>query len=170
MRPVLQSDSPLVLLRATHGRNDLLEHAVVRNLSKSTIRSYRMGWIVVYRDAQKKPEVHPGELISVQGGIKPKGFHDVPSQRVPGSLLNHEVRAVMFFVAEVQFDDGRVFKADTNQIVEREMPRLGTGTIAGPRAVALLAVPTKIVSLRWWGLKPEVQRPIDTGVWFFRQA
>lgn len=117
MRSVLQKKFPLVLIETTHGIDDLLEHAVAENVSKSTIVSYKIGWVVWYHDSARQPEIGMGKEVQVKRGIAPRVVIGVPSQNVSGDWAVG-ARSVTFFVAEATTADGSVFKADVNQVTK----------------------------------------------------
>lgn len=117
MRIVQQVDSPLALIEATHGIEDLLEHAVVENVGKDKIVSYKIGWIVWYHDSAKSPDIGAGREMRPEGGIEPGVVVGVASQNVPGTYLKKGARLVAFFVAEATTENGIVFKANTDEIV-----------------------------------------------------
>jgi hypothetical protein len=94
-----QKGSPARLLQASFGA-PLLAAAKIKNESKKTILSYRIGWSYVH---DNQMEFHKGDLRSVPSGIRPGTTQDVAGQAIPMA----DAQQVIFFVAELTFSDGK---------------------------------------------------------------
>jgi len=94
-----QKDSPGRLVQANFG-TPLLSAAKIKNESKKTILSYRIGWSYVHDDQM---EFHKGDLRSVPSGIRPGTTQDVAGQAIPMA----DARQVIFFIEELTFSDGK---------------------------------------------------------------
>jgi hypothetical protein len=78
-----------------------LAAAKIKNESKKTILSYRIGWSYAHEDQM---EFHNGDLRSVPTGIPPGATRDVVGQSVS---MDTDAQQVIFFVAELTFSDGK---------------------------------------------------------------
>ena len=104
-----QKGSPARLVQASFGV-PLLVAAKIKNESKKTILSYRIGWSYVDDD---RMEFHNGDLRSITAGIRPGRTQDVAGQAVP---MDHGAQQVIFFVAELTFSDGQRWTAKKKDI------------------------------------------------------
>jgi len=95
-----QEEAPAQLVPPTSHGFDLLTAATLKNRSKKTIISYRIGWASILQDGI---EFHTGALMSVPAGVKPGRTHNVPGQ---GIHLAPGAEQVIFFVAELTFANG----------------------------------------------------------------
>ena len=104
-----QTGSPARLVQASFGV-PLLAAAKIKNESKKTILSYRIGWSYVHDD---KMEFHNGDLRGVPAGIRPGTTQDVAGQAVS---MDADAQQVIFFVAELTFSDGKRWTAKKKNI------------------------------------------------------
>jgi len=95
-----QEEAPARLVPPTSHGLDLLMAATLKNRSKRTIISYKIGWGYVL---QNGIEFHTGALMSVPAGVQPARIHNVPAQ---GIHLAPGAEQVIFFVAELTFANG----------------------------------------------------------------
>jgi hypothetical protein len=95
-----QKGSPARLVQASFGV-PLLAAAKIKNESKKTILSYRIGWSYAH---EHQMEFHNGDLRSVPTGIRSGATRDVVGQSVS---MDTDAQQVIFFVAEVTFSDGK---------------------------------------------------------------
>src|SRR5437660_6163284 len=95
-----QKGSPARLVQASFGV-PLLVAAKIKNESKKTILSYRIGWSYARED---KMEFHNGDLRSVPTGIRPGATRDVVGQSVS---MDTDAQQVIFFVTELTFSNGK---------------------------------------------------------------
>jgi len=109
-----QTRSRARLVHASFGV-PLLAAAKIKNESKKTILSYRIGWSYVHDD---KMEFHNGDLRGVPAGIRPGTTQDVAGQAVP---MDADAQQVIFFIAELTFSDGKRWTAKKKNIqIERD--------------------------------------------------
>ena len=104
-----QKGSPARLIQASFGV-PLLAAAKIKNESKKTILSYRIGWSYAQED---QVEFHNGDLRSVPTGIRPGATRDVVGQSVS---IDTDAQQVIFFVAELTFSDGKRWTAKKKNI------------------------------------------------------
>jgi hypothetical protein len=88
----------------------LLVAARIKNESKKTILSYRIGWSYVHYD---RMEFHSTDLRPVPSGIRPGGTQDVAGQDVP---RDQDAQQVIFFISELTFSDGKRWTAKKKNI------------------------------------------------------
>lgn len=122
-------ESPLVFVQTSHGPDDLLEHAIVKDVSRSAVISFRVGWTLLYHDQSRPPVAATGEIVIPGDPIDPGLFYGVPSQRVSGLLATNDVSQVVFYIAEAETQDGNVFTANVSDIAARAQK--GMSAIAG---------------------------------------
>ena len=104
-----QKGSPARLVQASFGV-PLLVAAKIKNESKKTILSYRIGWSYVQDD---RMEFHNSDLRSVPAGIRPGRTQDVAGEAVP---MDPGAQQVIFFVAELTFSDGKRWTAKKKDV------------------------------------------------------
>jgi hypothetical protein len=107
-----QADSPARLIETTHGTNDFLVSAKLKNQSSRAILSYRIGW--AYIGLGKKPDVRYGMWMNVPASIAPNSICDVPDQNVPPNL---DANLTVFFVAEIKFVDKTSWHVNVKDII-----------------------------------------------------
>src|SRR5262245_23709322 len=67
----VQKDCPLKLLESTHGVEDLLLKAVLKNVGHETVASYRIGWVILFEDTSRKPKSVVGKVMNTPSGVEP---------------------------------------------------------------------------------------------------
>jgi hypothetical protein len=117
---VIQEDCPLKLVETTHSIPDLLKSARFENKSARTVVSYRMGWITLFRDSDRKSEVTIGKAMNVPAGIQAGGSATVPAQGLWISSIPGGAKLIGFFVADVEFADGTHYAPDMDRIVSEQ--------------------------------------------------
>jgi hypothetical protein len=110
MMPVGVPGAPLKLMESTHGIDDWLLGAKLKNVSDKKVTAYRVGWAYVLNDT---PDFHEGQWMNLPAGIKPGETTETPAQNVEP---NHSARSMLFFIGEVRFADGSHWKADTGAV------------------------------------------------------
>ena len=121
-----QSESPAFIREATFGIEDhtdnctpsciALNRIVLRNRSDVPITSYRLGWVIVFADPKKPAEVHLDNSIAL---ITSGARLSLNSRSCFGPIS-------LYFVAEVQQKDGRVFTQDRNKIASAQHDQVWT--------------------------------------------
>ena len=104
-----QKGSPARLVQASFGV-PLLMAAKIKNESRKTILSYRIGWSYVHDD---RMEFGNSDLRRVSAGIRPGRTQDVAGQDIP---RNPDAQQVIFFVAELTFSNGKRWTAKKKNI------------------------------------------------------
>lgn len=109
-----QTDDPVRIIQATFGSDNTLLDAQLENKDHQKIQSYRLGWAAVRKD-----EIRIGKTNSVD---VPKTVDTTSSFSIPGpenaakdDLARHPV-GIVFYVAELQFVDGKHWQADLKKI------------------------------------------------------
>ena len=110
----VQPHSPATLLETTHTVKDFLSGGKLKNVSQDSIVSYRIGWMSIPKSGEIKAAVGPA--ISVPTGIKPGETVNLPAHGVVVSFERGELSHLMFYVSEVQWEDGRVWTEDTPKL------------------------------------------------------
>jgi len=109
-----QKESPLVLVETQHGVEDVLLKATLLNAGNDKIAGYRLAWWVKCPDDSS--EIVRGKLISFSSSLLPKQKRVDGPFEVPGALLSSGAVEIRFFVDEVQFENGKTWKADRKKI------------------------------------------------------
>ena len=109
-----QADDPVHFVQVSFGADNLLIDARLENKSHSKIQTYRLGWVVVKKDDIK---IARGELMTVPEGVDTTSMFDIPAQgaSVKGDLAKHPT-SIVFYVTELQFQDGTQWQADPKKI------------------------------------------------------
>jgi hypothetical protein len=114
-----QAEDPIRIVQASFGADNLLLDARLENKSHSKVQTYRLGWAAV-----KKEDVRmgKGEVVTVPQGVDTTASFDIPGQGVPGKdELSKHPTGVVVYVAELQFQDGTKWQADTKKIRKEAM-------------------------------------------------
>ena len=109
-----QAEDPIRIVQASFGADNLLLDARLENKSHNKVQTYRLGWAAV-----KKEDVRmgKGDVVAVPQGIDTTATFDIPGQGVPGKdELSRHPTGVIVYVAELQFQDGTKWQADTKKI------------------------------------------------------
>lgn len=106
-----EPESPANLIETLHTNTDFLQAAKLKNTGDKTITGYRIGWVVLYPSGKSK--VGLGLAVDVPEGIKPGEVASVPAQQVSVAYAKEGATSVVFFVTEVHFTSGSVWKPDT---------------------------------------------------------
>lgn len=109
-----QVDDPVHIVQASFGANNLLLDARLENKSHQKIQSYRLGWAAVKKDDVR---IAKGDLITVPEGVDTTSTFDIPGQGASAKdeLARHPT-GIVFFIAELQFQDGSRWQADPKKI------------------------------------------------------
>lgn len=116
-----QEQSPVMLQEFTvavddKAENFILKRIVLRNTSDVPVASYRLGWVLVYADAERKPDVGLGTGVTLTVPIEPNSKGEYRDNLVAKIPFNTTVKAVSFFLADVQLQDNRIFHEDLDRI------------------------------------------------------
>jgi hypothetical protein len=109
-----QVDDPVRIIQATFGSDNTLLDAQLENKGHQKIQSYRLGWAAVRKDEIRIGRANPVDV--------PKAVDTTSSFSIPGpenaakdDLARHPV-GIVFYVAELQFEDGKHWQADLKKI------------------------------------------------------
>ena len=109
-----QPEDPVRIVQASFSADNALLDARLENKGKLKIQLYRLAWAVV-----KKEDVRlvRGEMMPVPEGVDTSASFDVSTQGIPGKgdLSKHPI-GIVFYVAELQFQDGSHWEADPKKI------------------------------------------------------
>lgn len=114
-----QDRAPAALIETTHGANDWLVSARIKNQGSKPIISYRVGWI--HLGPGNRVRFQRGVQMNVPANIPVGSIHDVPTQNVPPDL---SAQTTVFYVDEVRFADNTRWRADRKEIA-RQAKRIG---------------------------------------------
>jgi len=109
-----QADDPVRIVQANFSADNSLIDALLENKSHQKIQSYRLSWVVI-----KKEDIRLAKGISVD---VPKDLDTSASFSIPGpenaakeDLAKHPT-GIVFYIAELQFDDGKRWQAEPKKI------------------------------------------------------
>ena len=109
-----QEDDPIRIVQASFSSDNTLLDAQLENKSHQKVQSYRLGWVVVRKD-----EVKLGKSNEID---VPKNVDTTATFSVPGpenaardDLAKHPT-GIVFYVAELQFQDGTRWQAEPKKI------------------------------------------------------
>jgi hypothetical protein len=125
--PAWQDSSPAVVTQFTvsvENGSFVISEVALKNTTDVPVAEYRLGWVVVYADAQKKPEVHSGEFMQLSKAANGMATSD---KAVPVSI-GKGVKALSLFVMDSKSQDGRVFHEDEDKVAQSQYQRVWTPT------------------------------------------
>jgi len=109
-----QAEDPVRIVQASFGADNMLLDAHLENKSHNKIQTYRLGWAVVKKEDVR---IGKGELVTVPQDVDTTAGFDIPGQGVPvNEVLSKHPTGVVVYVAELQFQDGSKWQADTKKI------------------------------------------------------
>ena len=109
-----QAEDPVRIVQASFGADNMLIDAHLENKSHNKVQNYRLGWAAV-----KKEDVRmgKGDVETVPEGIDTTTAFDISGKGVPAKdELSRHPTGVIVYVAELQFQDGTRWQADTKKI------------------------------------------------------
>jgi hypothetical protein len=109
-----QPEDPVHIAQASFGANNMLLDARLENKGQQKIQAYRLAWAVVKKEDVR---IALGELVAVPEGVDTSAAFDVPAQGIPKKEdLSKHPTGIVFYVAELQFQDGSRWQADPKKI------------------------------------------------------
>jgi len=109
-----QAEDPVRIVQASFGADNMLLDAHLENKSHNKIQTYRLGWAAVKKEDVR---IGKGELVTVPQDVDTTAAFDIPGQGVPGKEdLSKHPTGIVVYVAELQFQDGSKWQADTKKI------------------------------------------------------
>ena len=112
--PTLRA-APL-LISASFGNSDFFQKGVLLNRNTKTIIGYRIGWVYGYQDKAALIKVSTWRSVAQQ--IKSDETATVSKLHISIAPTKDGARLVQFFVAEVRFSDGTLWKQPLGEIRE----------------------------------------------------
>ena len=109
-----QVDDPAHILQASFGADNTLLDALVENRNHKKIASYRLGWIAI-----KKEDVRilKGDPVTVASDVDTTATFSITGQGVSAKAdLSKHPAGIVFFIDELQFQDGSQWQADPKKI------------------------------------------------------
>ena len=109
-----QADDPVRIIQATFSADNSLMDAQLENKSHQKIQSYRLSWAVV-----KKEDIRlaKGVAMDVPNNLDTSGSFTIPGPEnaAKEDLAKHPT-GIVFYIAELQFDDGKRWQAEPKKI------------------------------------------------------
>jgi hypothetical protein len=110
-----QVDDPVHILQASFGADNTLLEALLENRKQQKIVSYRLGWVAI----KKKEDVRivKGDLVAVPADTDTASTFSITGQgtSTKADLARHPT-GLVFFIAELQLQDGSQWQADLKKI------------------------------------------------------
>jgi len=99
--------APATVVQLAPASRPLLASLVLKNQGRAPIIGYRIGWLLSYAG---KPRPVIGPLLHPAHPVAPGQTVPVKEQGSPEAMLRARPDSVTFFVAQVDFDNGTVWK------------------------------------------------------------
>ncbi|HEY3770693.1 MAG TPA: hypothetical protein VGN44_18610 [Candidatus Angelobacter sp.] len=114
-----QADDPVHIVQASLGADNTLLDALLENKKHQKIKSYRFGWIAVKKDDAR---ISKGELVTVPESVDTASTFTVTGEgaSTKADLAKHP-KALVLYVAELQFQDGTQWQVDPKKIRKEAM-------------------------------------------------
>lgn len=107
----LQVDSPLQLISVKHDRKDFFSEGRVLNRSGRPVLAFRIGWLIA--DGSYGPLLSYGDWIRPPESLQAGSLAFVPSRGVRTRAFGARDATLVFFVSDVLFSEGDVWRART---------------------------------------------------------
>jgi hypothetical protein len=114
-----QAEDPVHIVQASLGADNTLLDALLENKNHQRIKSYRFGWITVKKDDVR---IGKGELVAVPESLDTASTFTVTGEgaSTKADLAKHP-KALVLYVAELQFQDGSQWQVDPKKIKKEAM-------------------------------------------------
>ena len=117
-----QAGDPVHIVQASFGADNVLLDAHLENKSHNKIQVYRLGWVAVKKDDIRMGR---GELITVPEKVDTTTEFDISANAVPSKEdLSRHPAGVVVYVAELQFQDGTKWQADSKKLKKEAIEML----------------------------------------------
>ena len=117
-----QVGDPVHIVQASFGADNVLMDAHLENKSHNKIQVYRLGWVAVKKDDIRMGR---GELVTVPEKVDTTTEFDISANAVPSREdLSRHPAGVVVYVAELQFQDGTKWQADSKKLKKEAMEML----------------------------------------------
>jgi len=109
-----QADDPVRIVQASFGADNELLDARLENSSHKKIQNYRVGWAVVKKDDVRFGRGNP---VDVPESVDSSAAFNIPGQgNIAKDDLSKHPAGIVFYIAELQFQDGSHWQADIKKI------------------------------------------------------
>lgn len=109
-----QDGDPVHIVQASFGMENVLIDALIENTSHHKIQSYRLSWAVVKKDDVRLAKGIP---VDVPSNVDTTASFTIPG---PENAAKEDVakhpNAIVFYIAELQFADGKTWQAESKKI------------------------------------------------------
>jgi len=117
-----QAGDPVHIVQASFGADNVLLDAHLENKSHNKIQVYRLGWVSVKKDDIRMGR---GELVTVPDKVDTTAEFDIAASAVPSKEdLSKHPTGVVVYIAELQFQDGTKWQADTKKLKKEAIDML----------------------------------------------
>lgn len=117
-----QAGDPVHIVQASFGADNVLLDAHLENKSHNKIQVYRLGWVAVKKDDIRMGR---GELVTVPEKVDTTAEFDISANAVPSREdLSRHPAGVVVYVAELQFQDGTKWQADSKKLKKEAIEML----------------------------------------------
>jgi hypothetical protein len=117
-----QAGDPVHIVQASFGADNVLLDAHLENKSHNKIQVYRLGWVAVKKDDIRMGR---GELVPVPEKVDTTAEFDISANAVPSREdLSRHPAGIVVYVAELQFQDGTKWQADSKKLKKEAIEML----------------------------------------------
>ncbi|MGZ4828997.1 MAG: hypothetical protein ACXV5R_05280 [Candidatus Angelobacter sp.] len=117
-----QAQDPVHIVQASFGADNLLLDARLENKSHNKVQTYRLGWVSVKKDDVRMGR---GDLVTVPEKVDTTATFDIPGSAIPSKEdLSKHPTGVVVYIAELQFQDGTKWQADTKKVKKEAIEML----------------------------------------------
>jgi len=117
-----QADDPVHIVQASFGADNVLLDAHLENKSHNKVQVYRLGWVAVKKDDIRMGR---GELVTVPEKVDTTAEFDISANAVPSKEdLSRHPAGIVVYVAELQFQDGTKWQADSKKLKKEAIQML----------------------------------------------
>jgi hypothetical protein len=109
-----QGDDPVHIVQASFAADNSLVDALLENTSHQKIQSYRLSWAVVKKDDVRLAK---GIAVDVPNNVNTSASFTIPGpENAAKEDVSRHPNGIVFFIAELQFADGKTWQADSKKI------------------------------------------------------
>jgi hypothetical protein len=109
-----QAQDPLHIVQASFAADNSLVDAMLENTSHQKIQSFRLSWVIVKKDDVRLAH---GVSVDVPNNIDSLASFTIagPENAAKEDVAKHP-NGIVFYIAELQFSDGKTWQAETKKI------------------------------------------------------
>ena len=109
-----QAEDPVRIVQATFSADNSLIDALLENKSHQKLQSYRLSWAVVKKDDVRLAK---GIAVDVPNTLDTSASFTIPGpENAAKEDLAKRPTGIVFYIAELQFDDGKRWQAEPKKI------------------------------------------------------